>query len=389
MTTPNFPTDQFCRSMVRFLDALEYEDDNLTHAERVEGLRYVHSRTVAYFNQPLPRETLKGVNPARITAVSRTIPHFVVYCWSKVPKDVQVDISIFLAIINVLDDEINTDPNTVMSSFWGDLFQGKQQKHPFWVLMSEHLPRLLSHYGSFCSFNIMRCTFDYFEGCWIEQHNFQGYPGSDNYPLFLRRLNCLGGAVAGTIFPAAEFDDQHLFKELACIMAQIDGPVAFVNDLFSFYKEFDLDEANLVSNWCTVDGISIEHALDRLTDDTIQACVRILDIFKEKDPKVLATVRAFIHGYVTWHFCELRYRLREIYDNAGNGPVGAKFRQYFEKALDVGWVNLNEWVLPPKGHKLNGSDGTQLHGSMIQATSSKLNAFKMGFQVTELQVNGY
>ncbi|EXJ89683.1 trichodiene synthase (TRI5) [Capronia epimyces CBS 606.96] len=357
--TPTFPSEQFCRSVVRFLDALEYEDDNLTLDERVQGLRYVHSKTAEYFTQALPRETLKRVHPERIAAVTRTISHFIIYCWSRVPRDVQVEISIYLSIINVLDDEINADPNEQMGSFWVDLLQGKQQKHPFWLLMNARLPTLLSHYGSFCSFNIMRCTFDYFEGCWIEQHNFRGYPGSDRYPDFLRRLNCLGGAVGGTMFPAVDFDDQKLFREFACVMAQIDGPVALMNDLFSFYKEFNLDEANLVSNWCAVDGISLDQALERLTDETIHACQQILSVFKDKDPSVLATIRTFIRGYVTWHFCDLRYRLREVYDAAkDHGPVGAKFRQYFEKALDVGWVDLDQWTLtPPENHlSLNGAE---------------------------------
>lgn len=356
MDTKSPPLDTIRHSIVRFLDALEYDDYNLTRDERIEGLRYVHSKTAEYFTLPLPRETLKSVDPARIAAVTRTISHFIVYCWSKIPRDVQVDISIYLSIINVLDDEINADPNAQMVSFWGDLLTGKQQKHPFWLLMNAHLPRLLDHYGNFCAFNIMRCTFDYFEGCWIEQHNFQGYPGSDCYPLFLRRLNCLGGAVGGTIFPASEFDDQKLFKEFSCTMAQIDGPVAFVNDLFSYYKEFNQDEANLVSNWRTVDGITHEQALERLTDQTIHACLRILEIFKDKDSKVLATIRTFIHGYVTWHFCDLRYRLREVYDSAGDGPDGAKFRQYFERALTVGWVDLHEWTLPQNNLQVGGNE---------------------------------
>lgn len=373
MDTPAFPSDLFCRAIVRFLDAIQYDDDNLAHNERVQGLRFVHSKTAEYFTQPLPRTTLKRVEPVRIAAVTRTISHFVVYCWSKVPRDVQVDISIYLSIINVLDDEINCDPSTQMASFWTDLIQGKQQKHPFWLLINSHLPRLLRSYSSFCAFNIMRCTFDYFEGCWIEQHNFQGYPGSDCFPLFLRRLNCLGGAVGGTIFPAAEFDDQKLFKEISCVMAQIDGPVALVNDLFSFYKEYNQDEANLVSSWCTVDGITLEQALERLTDNTIHACVRILSIFKDKDSKVLASIRAFIHGYVTWHFCDLRYRLREIYKRGDTGEAGVKFGHYFEKALSVGWVDLEEWTCQVDGFEVNGSG--PINGSEVQAY--RINAFQL------------
>lgn len=346
MPASTFPTDAFCSSIVRLLDGLKYDDYNLTHDERIEGLRHVHAKTAAYFKEPLPRETLKNINPKRIAAVTRTISHFIVYCWSRVPRDVQVDISIYLSIINVLDDEINADPSAQLVSFWNDMLQGKKQKHPYWLLTNAHLPNLLRHYGTFCSWNIMRCTFDYFEGCWIEQHNFQGYSGSDCYPTFMRRLNCLGGAVGGTIFPAAEFDDQELFKEFSIVMAQIDGPVALVNDLFSYYKEFDLDEANLVSNWCTTEGITMTQALERLTEQCTHACTRILDIFKDKEPKILDTIRCFIHGYVTWHVCDLRYRLGEVYEDA-SGPDGERFRTYYEKALSTGWVELAEWTISP------------------------------------------
>ncbi|GES57929.1 trichodiene synthase [Aspergillus terreus] len=377
MDMNTFPASTYCESIVRFLDAIEYHDDNLTHEERVEGLRHVHSKTAQYFTEPLPRSILNGVAPRRIAAVTRTISHFIVYCWSKLPREAQVDVSIYLSIINVLDDEISSEPSTQMTSFWTDLIQGKQPKHPFWVLFNSHLPRLLRHYGSFCAFNIMRCTFDYFEGCWIEQHNFQGYPGADCYPLFLRRLNCLGGAVAGTIFPAAKFDEQKLFAEMSCVMAQIDGPVALMNDLFSFYKEYDQDEANLVTNWCTVDGITMDQALTRLTDDTIHACVRILDILKDKDPAMLATIRGFIHGYATWHICDFRYRLREIYDREDLQESGARFREYFDKAIDVGWVDVEEWTCQVQGFEVEGPAPS---GSEVQAYQANAFAFSVDTQ---------
>ena len=373
MHSQSFPTEVFCSSIVRFLDALDYDDHNLTLGERVGHLRYVYSRTAAYFNEPLPRETLKLVDPRRIEAVTRTISHFIVYCWSRVPRDVQVDISIYLSIINVLDDEINADPSGYLESFWEDLLQGKKQKHPYWLLTNAHLPKLLRHYGTFCSWNIMRCTFDYFEGCWIEQHNFQGYSGSESYPGFMRRLNCLGGAVAGTIFPAVEFDDRMLFKEFACVMSEIDGPVALVNDLFSYYKEFDLDEANLVSNWCATEGITKTQALERLTEQCAQACTRILAIFKDKDPKVLDTIRCFIHGYVTWHICDLRYRLREVYEQA-SGPDGQRFCEYYEQALSTGWIEPKEWAISPEGRQFVELDAKQ-HGRELEENGLKAPGF--------------
>ncbi|KAG6356488.1 hypothetical protein INS49_015876 [Diaporthe citri] len=84
-------------------------------------LQVLHSKTAEYFAQPLPRETLKDVYPARIAAVSRTISRFVVYCYPHVPRNVQVDISIWASIANVLDDEISTDPAAHTSDLWTDL----------------------------------------------------------------------------------------------------------------------------------------------------------------------------------------------------------------------------------------------------------------------------
>lgn len=34
----------YCESVVRFLDAIEYLDDNLNHEERVERLRHIHKK---------------------------------------------------------------------------------------------------------------------------------------------------------------------------------------------------------------------------------------------------------------------------------------------------------------------------------------------------------
>lgn len=138
-----FPTSTYCESIVRFLDAIEYRDDNLTRKERVERLCQVHNKTAQYFTEPLPRKILKNVAPRRIAAVTRTVSHAVVCFLSKLPLEAQVDVSIYMCILNVLDDEISSEPNTLMATFWTDLVQGKQQKHAFWALFNAHLPRLL------------------------------------------------------------------------------------------------------------------------------------------------------------------------------------------------------------------------------------------------------
>lgn len=187
-----------------------------------------------------------------------------------------------------------------------------------------------------------------FEGCWIEQYNFLGYPGAHDYPQFLRRMNGLGHCVGASLFPKAQFDEQALFVEITSVIAQMENWMVFVNDLMSFYKEFDdpRDQTSLVNNYVRVEGITLDQALDKLTRDTIRCSEQMVAVFKDKDAQVLETLKAFVQGYVTWHLCDARYRLKEIYERAGDSPAGAKFRSYHEEASKVGAVNPAEWALP-------------------------------------------
>ena len=188
-----------------------------------------------------------------------------------------------------------------------------------------------------------------FQGCWIEQYNFHGFPGSREFPLFLRRLNGLGHCVGASLFPAEQFNEQALFTEITTAIAQMEPLMVFVNDLISFYKEFDdlRDQTSLVKNYCQVEGISLDQALEKLTRDTISCSEQMLNVFEGKDPKVVATLEAFIQGYVTWHLCDKRYRMNEIYERSGDNPLGVKFRNYYEEAKKVGNIDQGEWAVPP------------------------------------------
>lgn len=394
MSSKTFPIDLFCSSIVKLLDAIKYDDHLLTPEVRVEALKDIYAQTVrncicfhlasptinldsslissnssgiwkhntyqlqaAYFAQPLQQETLKSINSVRQASTIRIITQFTVCTYSKVPRDLQIQCSIYWCLITFLDDEVNNDPNSKMGSFCQDLMLGKELHHPFWILMKEHLPRLMDNYGNYCSYNLFRATIDYFQSCWIEQHNFQGYPNShSDYPFMLRRLGSLGGAVMGTLFSAREFDDQKLFKEFSSLLAQLDGPIAYVNDLLSFFKEFNNeeydnvgDEPNLVSCLHMAHGCTLEEALERVTGLAIDSCVKLFSVIEHMDAEIRIIVQAFVHGFVTWHFVEMRYRFREVYeivdiDQLSDDAAKAKFCLYYEKALKAGWVDLDKWT---------------------------------------------
>ncbi|MCJ1428898.1 hypothetical protein MMC29_006809 [Sticta canariensis] len=350
MKESEFPLDHYVSGL--------YHDDSFGHDERVKHLQHVYCETAKHFAQPIQQQTLKA-EPKRLTAVMRISVLVTVYCWVKVSPQVMVAISIYFVHI-VLFDDSTIDPGPDMASFFQDLLDGKQQKHPFWRLMNGHLSDLLQHYGSFCGLNILRSTFDYFQGYWIETHEFQGYPGSCYYPQFLRRLNGLGGICGATLFPAEDFNERALFKEVTSTIAQIEPMVTFVNDLISFYKEYDnpRDQVSLVTNYCQVEGISMDQAFDRVTEDAIFSCEQLLNLFDDgQAPAVADSIRHFVHGYITWHLCDERYRMREVYERSGESPDGMKFREYYESATKVGSIDFKEWAVSPSMvHGFNNED---------------------------------
>ena len=352
MNHSDFPLNLYMGSLVRFLDSIEYHDDNYHHHERVKKLQYVYSETAKHFAQPVRQDTLK-VHPKRLAAVMRTGVLFAVYCFVKLPLPAMVGVSI-ANVYFILLDSSNDDPRPDMESFSEDLLHGKQQKHPFWRLINDHLSDFLQHYGSFCGLTIMRSVLDFFQGCWIETHHFQGFPGSDYYLLFLRRLNGLGGMCGGCLFPAEDFDEKALFEEITTAIAQIEPMICFVNDLISFYKEFDdsRDQVSLVTNYCQVEGITLREAFGRLTADTIHCVERLRAIFDGvgggeggKTPAVKVSIDAMVQGYVTFHFCDQRYRMRELYERSDDETLhGTRFRHYYEAATRVGLIDLEEWA---------------------------------------------
>ncbi|KAI9790624.1 MAG: hypothetical protein M1816_004957 [Peltula sp. TS41687] len=341
----DFPLNLYVDALVRLLDSIDYHDDNYHHHERLKKLQFVYSETAKHFAQPLQQDTLK-VHPKRLEATMRTGVQYAVYCYVKLSLPAMVAVSIANVYLALLDN-INDDPHPDMESFSEDLLHGNQQKHPFWRLMNDHLSDLLRHYGSFCGLNIMRSVFDFFQGCWIETHSFRGFPGDDYYPLFLRRLNGLGGISGGSLFPAENFDEKALFEEITTAIGQMEPVTDFINDLISFYKEFDdsRDQVNLVTNYCQVEGMTLREAFGRLTADTIRSVERLRVIFDgRKTPAVEVSIHAYVQGYVTFHLCDERYRMHEVYERSGEARHGTRFRQYYEAATRVGLIDLGEWA---------------------------------------------
>lgn len=345
----NFPTDFYLDVVVRFLKIMKYDDKNYcTREERVRNLHYVYTKTAQHFAQPKQQKLIKA-RPKALQAGIQTVVAMVVSCWPRMDPDNMAELAIHFNYTLLLDDSTD-QPEKTMETFYNDLVAGRPQQHSWWQMVNESLPLLLQYYGPYCQLNIVRSTVDFFQGCWIEQYNFHGYPGAHNYPNYLRRLNGLGQNVGAALFTKEHFDEKSQFREITSAIAHAENWTMFINDLLSFFKEWDepRGQISLVKNYATCDRSTMVEALEKLAKDCISTAEQIVEVYADKDESVRDALMKFCHGYITWHLSDPRYRLGDLTAKvSGSKNTTAKeFCRYQQSGARIGGVNSQEWAYP-------------------------------------------
>lgn len=154
----HFPRATYMEAMVRLLDTVSYNDENLTDAERVECLKYCYAKAAEHFAQPHVQEALK-VPPKQLDAALKTIVGMCVYSWCRVSQELMADLSIYFTYALLLDDS-REEPADTMATWYGDLLNAKPQAHGWWRLVNDFIPKVLRHYGGYCQMTIVRSTID-------------------------------------------------------------------------------------------------------------------------------------------------------------------------------------------------------------------------------------
>lgn len=133
-------------------------------------------------------------------------------------------------------------------------------------------------------------------------------------------------------------------------MCQIGDWEAWSKDMLSFYKEFDdpRDELTLINNHCVVGNLTLQQGLEKVAESTLRITEQIMSVFADRDSRVKDTITRFMHGYITWHLCDRRDRMAEVYEflRDDDDAVSVKFRQYYEEAYKIGWIDPAEWTGP-------------------------------------------
>lgn len=132
---------------------------------------------------------------------------------------------------------------------------------------------------------------------------------SKKFPRYLRELSGIPEAYGAFIFPPS-------VPYTAYIQALPDMiiTICYTNDILSLYKEeIAGEEANLISLLAARKRISKTEALRQVTNETLESDRVILELL-ENNKEALEAYKGFRAGYVAFHTCLTRYRLRELLD---------------------------------------------------------------------------
>ena len=154
-----FPIDVYVESLVLLLRSVKYEDNNYQRSERLGSLQHTYGEAAQHFLQQIKQGYL-DVNLRYFEPMLASIVAFAVYSYPHIPADVKTDVAIHFTYMAVIDDDTSGKPQPSMETFFEDLIQGKEQRHPWWRLVNKQLLNVVKHYGSFCAFNVVRAAFD-------------------------------------------------------------------------------------------------------------------------------------------------------------------------------------------------------------------------------------
>ncbi|KAJ5151884.1 Trichodiene synthase [Penicillium capsulatum] len=361
--------EHYVNRLVKYLDEVDYHEPSPAQTRELRSnYEAVYENSLRVFAQPSVQQLL-SLDLGTTKKVTRTISRMAVTCWPNVPLEVMKAIAIHFSMCHLLDD-FEGDYHEQMATFLPDLLRGTEQKNPCWRMLVDEMQNLLRHFDSYLQYGIFRATIDYYQSCWTEAHGFQGDKGCDRYPVELRRQGGLGGCMGSFMFPRSMVSQNGMIADITSAVVHTEWCGIYINDLFSFYKESvaanrygPWDNINLVMNLCHVRGLSMKDGFDQIVVDAIHTVQKTREVFDGSHAAVAECgVHAFLHGYTQWHFCDGRYRMRELYEQSYDFVNGGRFREYCEKAWEAGGVDLDQAMFADVEKRV--WDGRRANGSL-------------------------
>nr|APP91797.1 terpene synthase-like protein [Marchantia polymorpha] len=163
----------------------------------------------------------------------------------------------------------------------------------------------------------------------LTESGFQIEPEMQGFPQHVREKSGIAEAytlmvlVAPHLVPQnyssedGKADHSFFYNKIYPLIPEINTAVDKINDILSYYKEFeDEDECMAyISSTAKLKQITTYEVLDDLMDEMVETrknCMAIAE--RSGSREVVATVAAFFQGYISFHFTwNSRYKLRELF----------------------------------------------------------------------------
>ncbi|KAI1428942.1 isoprenoid synthase domain-containing protein [Xylaria sp. FL1777] len=238
--------------------------------------------------------------------------NYALLCYPKLPLEVRVYTGILTWLGVIIDDAAAKDPEEWYQfiprfhAAAGHPDNGLAQEFDRWL-------RLTYRYYSLTVANFIVSS-------WLDFVNTSALEGSDvprvtrtaggqNWPYYLRMKNSIAEGYAWMTFPKEICPDVPCYIEAVADMSKY---IAFVNDVFSFYKEECACETdNYMHTRTFYEDVGVLGVLKKVIKESLDAHRRISLVLEGKEPYMGLWLDHAL-GYVGMHTTSERYRLLDL-----------------------------------------------------------------------------
>ncbi|TFK66368.1 terpenoid synthase [Pluteus cervinus] len=247
-------------------------------------------------------------------ALRRTIPTGVIIAsaaFRHLPhQSTRVFIALFTALLVYIDDIFQYNIEDI-KCFNERFVRHEPQGDALLDFYAQLCMEFQQHFNPFASKIMLTTSMDFVTAQLLEysMEEMQLSQNASQFATYARNLSGASAFYALAIFPR-ELPVQDYIQALPEIVMYSDH----VNDIFSFYKEeIAGEQVNHISNMAKLGSIPKTDALQRLAEETSDACLRSWKILKDR-PEAFDALKAFHQGYIEFHACCSRYKLDELFD---------------------------------------------------------------------------
>ncbi|KAL1849307.1 hypothetical protein Plec18170_007599 [Paecilomyces lecythidis] len=296
--------DRYADIIRKFLEDISFELPNFDY-----DVSTVTDRVERHFiMQNFETEFIAKVRP-----IIRWSAAYAVATYPFVNRQTQETIGIYTSYAIIIDDFPN-DYRQDLKLFNSRVLRGAMQSNKVLQCFVEFLVNASPSFGQFGGDMIIKSSLEFVSACYFEVEEGQRLHFTSNAPAFPRYVRLKTG-VSETYsffaFPEYMLPEDLYLKHYLPAIPDLTDFFDYVNDIFSFYKEFTTigDDRNFVLNSAQTHSMDIFQVLQNLCSEAREIIHRLCVV---SNVQVQSNMKQLVHGYIMYHLSQSRYRLAEL-----------------------------------------------------------------------------